>query len=991
ANGPLHLLKIEITGFPGYDGSPPQVSDCAEAFTAQAELSYYGKGHLLLVWFVDGEAVDMRVEDVGPGAKDPFQKRQFDSNALPGGLAGSEHHVCVRAWAFQEMGEIGNIMTSGDLRCKPPSSGGASQETKLVMRPSNLGYASLGRTYGSSSTMAPSSTVQGKSVAAGAVKQTGGSAYKVSSSVVQVVHAPLLISVTQPVSEKDVSSPEVTYQIVAHDPSVPCILWFPAKGGVFKISDLMQLSQEGDGTYSGRGMLHLALPEGPGSYRAFYVPVEFSHFKLTGEGDSRQVASGEIDCDVAPAKPLNANVTGLEGSVTHIKGTAGPAEPLLVRFSLHVSPYGGLTPRGAALAWTSVEGPITPDGDFYYDGPMALPPAGLGHSGFTVEGTKLILDWSRKEGGPPPDVEGCAPGAPDESWVGLRIEEGTLTLYDFGQGPIVQKPSTAGWYISSSGLTGAVPPSTLSQSLSMGGMQLRVKNVEVSVCSSSMHALYGVDLKQVPFLEADLAGTLQVDWNGNLCSSFGGTGLEREYGTVKLRVNDADFNNEAPFGWRVALNATLTFKAKGETLTEVDVDGIRIKGSGEIFWKNGASQASVPLGGSAMMGPVKMDLTQLSIKMARVGGKPKVDFGLGGRFHVSSVLAETENTLKYSLAPGGGGTLSSPEPTVSKFHLDAQFPPVAPVARLKADVTYSKDGAGNWKMLGSGRLSILDTGEIEADFLMGYQGGKDYWLCRVAVPLGESGVPLFPPFLSLYYIQGGLGHNIPLTSFSSKGGLDTQTAGPDAGFRIDVKAWLLTNSHGGNGQFQGFIQYAGNSFDAGLSGEYHLLNNAVWVKAPAGACSVHFGPDGWHIYLGQNIEGLKLQAHVLVADCKGFFMLDNTGFRTGGSVEAHMHYGGSLWGFGAHVNIDTYMAIEVAIEVSPIHLRGDFWLGVQVEAGIDTPVGCLCVSPGVNLHVWAEALPVKVCGEAHIRFGRICWCLVGCCKTYGVTVGGICI
>ncbi|MEJ2369208.1 MAG: hypothetical protein P8Z49_12930, partial [Acidobacteriota bacterium] len=366
ANGPLHLLKIEITGFPGYDGSPPQVSDCAEAFTAQAELSYYGKGHLLLVWFVDGEAVDMRVEDVGPGAKDPFQKRQFDSNALPGGLAGSEHHVCVRAWAFQEMGEIGNIMTSGDLRCKPPSSGGASQETKLVMRPSNLGYASLGRTYGSSSTMAPSSTVQGKSVAAGAVKQTGGSAYKVSSSVVQVVHAPLLISVTQPVSEKDVSSPEVTYQIVAHDPSVPCILWFPAKGGVFKISDLMQLSQEGDGTYSGRGMLHLALPEGPGSYRAFYVPVEFSHFKLTGEGDSRQVASGEIDCDVAPAKPLNANVTGLEGSVTRrgarrLRGPPSkvPSPPTAIstttapwRFPRRVWAIRALRWRGRSSFWT---------------------------------------------------------------------------------------------------------------------------------------------------------------------------------------------------------------------------------------------------------------------------------------------------------------------------------------------------------------------------------------------------------------------------------------------------------------------------------------------------------------------------------------------------------------------------------------------------------------------------------------------------------------
>ena len=136
-------------------------------------------------------------------------------------------------------------------------------------------------------------------------------------------------------------------------------------------------------------------------------------------------------------------------------------------------------------------------------------------------------------------------------------------------------------------------------------------------------------------------------------------------------------------------------------------------------------------------------------------------------------------------------------------------------------------------------------------------------------------VSLFGPIHDETVLEGGLGHNIPIDAFSyapsiqtlkpqidgsylfmagarlgdSAGGfvytfdgnLTVKATGPDAGFRINIQAWLLTADHSGQGQFQGFIQYAGSSFDAGLWGEYHLLGDAVWVKAPQNACSVHFG------------------------------------------------------------------------------------------------------------------------------------------------------
>jgi hypothetical protein len=110
-----------------------------------------------------------------------------------------------------------------------------------------------------------------------------------------------------------------------------------------------------------------------------------------------------------------------------------------------------------------------------------------------------------------------------------------------------------------------------------------------------------------------------------------------------------------------------------------------------------------------------------------------------------------------------------------------------------------------------------------------------------------------------------------------------------------------------------------------------------------------------------------------------------------------MHYGGSLWGFGAHVNLDISQAAEISVIIDPFQVRGDYWVDVSIDAGIDTPVGCLCVHPTAGLHVWASAPPIKVCGEAYINFGCICICPCWdfswdcCCDCFGTGVGNICL
>ncbi len=1027
AEGPLHLLKAEVTEFPGYSGKPAKVSDCAEAFTARAAITYYGTGYAVWFWTVDGEVMLGDFKKLPPASKKSPAKYDIESPALPVPLTGKPHGVCVRVKAIGEIGDISKAISSG-TSCGSTVPAALSL-TRLVMRPSAMSFADMGSQVTSGATAALS--VNSGMLQALSTSGVGGAT--VSISTLQDAALPLLAQVQLQQTDWDVWSEPAAYDVVPHDPSVPCRLYFEAKGGPFTISDVTEMKQEGDGTFSGKGKLHLALPSGPGGSSPFYVPLAFSHLTLVGAGDGRQVTAGTLDTAPTSTASLSGDVTGLTGKLTHVKASAGADNPFVVTFALGLSGNAWLKPEGSAMSLNAT-GAITKDGDFYADSdagkPLLLPSAAIGLSGFILEGQELVVDWSHIQGQSPPD-SGCSAAGVGQGaeWVGLLIKKGTLKPYAFGSPSLGTPLAVENWAVGWGGLSGSLPKRSLPSSVPLGGMTLQVKDLSAELCGSSLKALYGVDLKQVPLIEADVPGTLQVDMKGNLISDFSAPNITKEYGTLKMELLGADFNNEAGQGWRVALDSAFTFSAKGKVIATVHVDGIRVKGNGEAFWKDGTTGATLPLGGTASLGPVKMDLVQLGLKLSSHNGKPAVDFGLDAKFRISDVLAPSYNTLAYKLQ--ANSPMNCAEPSLDSFNIDASYPPSSPLITVKAKITWSEDAQGNTRFAGKSTVVLLDTGQIDADFMLGYQGGQDYWLTRVAVPLGPSGITLYAPFISLYRLEGGLGHNIPIDAFSyatnisnlaaqidgsylfmagarlgdSAGGfvytfdgnLTVKTTGPDAGFRINIQAWLLTADHTGAGQFQGFIQYAGSSFDAGLWGEYHLLGDAVWVKAPYNACSLHFGPDGWHVYVGQNVEGLKLEAHLLVTDCKGYLMLDSAGFRVGGSIVSKMHFGGSLWGFGAHVNLDISQAAEVSVLVDPLQIRGDYWVDVAIDAGIDTPVGCLCVHPSAGLHVWASALPISVCGEAYINFGCICVCPCWdfswdcCCDCFGTTVGGICL
>jgi hypothetical protein len=1007
ANGVLHLKKIAVTSFPGHSENPPQVPDCSDSFTAKATLYYYGKGTIGVTWTVDGVDIPGNDKNIGPGNKSPLASVEIESPPLPVALTGHPHDLKVHAWVISDGygTSVDGGSGSGGMGASGGSGGSGASTTFMALRPTALGFAALGQTTSSSSSIQASSKA---------------SAYSASSDAVLQPSMPLLISVISgDAPERDVTSALSHYDVIPHDPSKPCGITFPTKDGDFTIGDLgSDFTLASDGTASGSGKLHLRLPEGQSGTQDIFVPVTFSNWHLGGSGDGRRVADGAVlDEDVSK----DIEVSGLTGTVKHLKATAGSTSQLEVTLHLGVSAFAGLAPLNA-LQW-NVTAPMTPAGDFYSDS-LTLASADIGLSGFKLKGVGLVLDLSRTQG-TAPSGDTCDNSGTGVAWTGLYVKSGSLELYAFNLPVSVTMPTPdiSGWAIGPSGLEGKITSQNLDVTISLGLGDLKIKTMDLSVCGSSLVAKYALAVEHVPLIDTNLDGTFQVDSHGNMATSFAVPSIEKNFSVIDLKLFNADFKNEQNVGWRVAMDVKFKLTSAGNDLYSFNLNGLRVTMDGKIALQGGASSIDLPLGGSAQLGPVKIDIQKLTLLVGAQSGNPYVGFSLTGGVHLSNVLAVSVGNLKYKLIYQGGG-FHGEGPTVDSVKVHAQFPDVSPTVTLDVELTYSNSG-GSTRFGGQGHLSIVNAVDIQAAFLVGYQGNQDFWMARASIPLGPSGITLFPPFLSLYQLQGGLGHNVPLSALSgttplanisptfdgtyafmagarlgsSDGGftycfdgtLTIKAGGPDAGFRIDAKAWILTDDHSGNGQFQGFMQYASGSFDAGLSGSWSLMGGAVTITAPSKAVSVHFGSGDWHVYIGQNVDGLKLTAHVLIADCHGYCMLDNTGFRVGGDVSCHLHWGGSLWGFGAHVDASASASIDVAILFGPVHISGDFAASASLSGGLDTPVGCLCISLSGGLNLHAEAMPVSVCGKAWLDFGEICWCLVGCCDHYSVTVGPLCV
>ncbi len=1033
ASGPLNLVQIEVTGFPGHPEKPPQVpqvKDCSQGFTAQASLTYYGQGEVAWSWIVDGVEIPGGIRKIGPGGgAHSTATETLVSDPLPVVLTSESHTLSVKAWVvFDAHNDIlskialgpspplqamGSGMTTVSLSKSLPGSGGSQPQIPaqfIALRPSTQAFASLGAVVTSSS---PGST--------GAKPFEGGGIGQYSLST-----SPAVYPVTISPSGLSVGSTIVKYQVVAHNPATPCSLLFETAKGPFVVTDLGDdFLQQADGTYNGSGLLVVTLPEGQSGTEKVLVPITFKGWTLAGDGDGRTVTRGTLEAH--PNKDLE--VVGLKGKLADISGTAdatlGQVE---ITFRLEPASYSLLKGTAGSLVFEA-KGPLTPEGDFLAEG-LTLPLADLGYSGYQISASRAVLDLSR-EGGDAPDETACNSTGTGTQWTGLLLENGTLKTGNISLVPVpLPNVPFKNWSVGPGGLSGRITGYPLNGSVPMGLATVKVSAFDFFVCGNDLDSTFTLTINNYPFVNGTLSGRTTIDIHGVSKDSIQVPPVDKDFGTINYTSSSGSFGFDQNAGWRLILDGTFRFSAFGKSCYDgLPLNGLQVLPTGELLLDGGAHSQHVPLGGSGHLGQSTVDVTGADVTILGVGSKQALGFNLAAGFHLSPTLSVTPSTIHYKLIPvqGEDGQFSAGDPAVDDLHIENHYPYNSAV-NMSATVSYKDMGSGNTRFSGQAQLQLV-LGTVEAEFLLGYQNGQDYWLTRVGYDLSASPVPILGYFLALYEVHGALGHNINFNQAAAGLPIDkiqpvfdggylfqagcqvgdyidggwiyyfdgTFTVDTKQGARIDAKGWLLTSDHSGSAPLNGTLQYAGSSFNASLSVGLSYLDGAVSIN---GTLSILIG-NNWHFWLGTDTQPISM--HALVADCSGYLMLDDNGWRVGGGFGDHFHADVSLWGCGVYVDFGYSASFSLNISRDStygIHFEGAFSASISGSAGVQLPVlGDVGISLGGGLNLSASAMPVKVCGSVWVDFGCACLCPCSlwhpftfdcCCDCFRTGVG-ICL
>ena len=1015
---------------PGGGGPAPVAicSACDDGMDATTYLKYYGTGQVSVTWMVDG-VMSQQVMGIGPSTKRMNLTRQgyftIDVNGSekqipipePTIIKSISRPIYSPTLQIQPLGNH-TVMVEADVMPQPsmpnlsnplgkalgslmphslspptgsaPANNGPNQATALNVAEAQSLLNTLGPPAGSNlpplkiGVLSPDNH---SSTGLGAVQYVNGPLQQVVSQL------------TNPLPDQHVASNNTAYQVVASDPTKPCKFLFPVKsGGTFEISGLQNHVTQQGGTYNGTGnlILHMVNTGSGGYFQYPPIQVTISNWSVP---DGLHVQTGSIN--VSPKLPLDASVPALKGSIETLSGQAGGELDATLNVSLSDDTL--RLPGEIPVSWNGVTAEITPVGDWIKDG-LSMPSALIGWSSFTMQSNSVRLDLSHHAG----DAGGpmCGPLTGGD-WVGVRFPTLAITPYTMNlvaSGSL--QPTVPDWGITGggtnegSGLCGALTTNT-PFTATLGSGTVSFASLNATAFNGTFSATYkGMDI-YVPWLDTHLQGDATLLSGGGKEASisfpFNIPPISKTYGNLSFKADSLKFTQEQGIGWAVSSNTHLIFSTENKQFADF-YRTFYFGMDGRGYFANAASTADVSLGGSSHLGQTPVDLVSVHLTAPATGTQVLAAL-FNTNVHLSEVMAAAPVQVNYSIDKSGTN-YSTTGPTNAPFTIDVPYPSGQPSSDAQVHPVYSGgsgSGGGGSEYSGTVDLSELGGPPITGEFRLGYQGGHDYWLARVSYALGPTGIPLIPvpPVMNLYRVQGGLGHNFPISAFEDTGSINAATpisdgsflfmagmrvgmpdqftytldgdltikaGGQDGGARLDFHSWLLKPADNGNGDFQGYFQYAGSNFDGRIWGHLNFLGGIASVdmgnSANNAAVDIHFGPSGpWHIDAGKQ-QGPRIDGHLLVSDANMYVMLSDAGLAIGGGEGISLNVGDNSV---ASAYINGSVDIGLAVTSQP-HISGDFSANVNAGVCVDD----VCVSAGVSAQIHAEALPLDMNASASI-------------------------
>lgn len=992
-------------------------STCDDGIDATTTIQYYGRGQVRVTWTVDG-VQSQQMFPLGPStARKNLSRQGYDtvnmggislqtpipeppiivSNSKPiystalGVQPVGDHTLSVQAEVMPQpsipnlsnlVGKaLGSIMPSG---LKASTTGGGASSTSTSSAPNVAEAQSL------LNTLAPPA---GSNLPPLKIGVLSGSNHSTAGlGAVQYLNNPLQKAVSQLTSnqpDQHVASKSTAYEVVASDPKKPCKFLFPVKsGGTFEISGLQSgVAQQGS-TYNGTGKLIIHMATGGSHAYQEYPPISVQ-INSWSVPDGQHVQTGSID--VSPNLQLDQNVPGVTGTITRLSGQAGGE--LDATLNVQLTDDTLRQPGELPVTWSGVQAELKANGDWVKDG-LTLPTTLIGWSAFTMQSSAARLDLSHHDGDAAGPLCGNLSGG---DWVGVRFPTLSVTPYTFNlvSGAALQ-PKVTDWGVIGSGLCGKLNTGPFTANIGAGSVSFQ--SIVATASNGSFDAQYnGMDV-HVPWLDTDLKGNADLLSGGgkqaNMTFPLTAANVTRNYNNLSFTASNLTFTQEQNVGWVVQANTHFVFTAQNKSFSSFDqVFYFGMNGRG--YFAQGNTSKDISLGGGSILDQTPVELASVHLTAPALGTQVLTAM-FNANVHLSEVMAAAQAQVNYAIN-NNGNSYSATGPSFAPFTIDVPYPAGQPSSDAKVHPVYSgSGGSGGDEISGSVDLSELGGPPITGEFRLGYQGGHDYWLTRVTYSLGAQGLPIIaaPPLMNLYRVQGGIGHNFPISAFEDAGSLKSavpsmdnsflfmagirigmpdqftytidgdlsiKAGGQDAGARLDFQAWLLKQASG-NGDFQGFLQYAGGNFDARLWGHLSLLGGVAAVdlgnSANNAAVDLHFGSSGpWHIDAGKQ-QGPRISGTLLGTTASMYFMLSDAGLAVGGGESIDLEVGDDSVA-SAYVRGD----VDAGLAISPQpHISGDFSASVSAGVCVDS----VCVSAGVSAQVHAEALPVDLEASASI-------------------------
>jgi hypothetical protein len=991
---------------------PGVCSACDKSLSAKAILMHIGEGDAVVTWHltVDGKTypVGSQTVHIPPSAQrtgnpvkwgDPKPSPwELDSPVLPVDGIGKTYQLRV------------------EVRVKPTSS---LTLDRLVTRLNQnaivrAGSAAVSNTPSDASVRAQGSMLIGLVRPSLEVRAGQPSVVYVKPDVLNA------IAQTQNAPPDFVRSPQNSYKVVASDPSLPCQFAFPTQEGKFDIYvNQHTLTHNADGSYSGDG--HLVLNLTTSSTGAIQKDITLQFRNWSAAPDGTLAAGTQLATSQHQSWPAaNAGVNAL---ITQVQGVAGAH--LSATLNVGVSDARLHKPGATTqVQWNHLSAVISPKGNWYHAG-LVLPETAIGVSGYHVLTSNAAVDLSTTQGNGPGDNCGSA----GSDFVGVNL--GDATLIPNTAQLVSLKVPVANWVVQGNLCGSWHSSSPPLPRMVVGKGAIAINKIDANFANGNTIAYYDMDV-EVPWLNTTLSGNAvlrepadrksEIDF-----SQLSHPSVEADAGPVHLHAQHFRFGSDLG-GWRTLIDGELSFKDGNQLFLDqpVKVNNIHLGLNGRVYFDDqGTTSLNQKMSGIARMAQAMISLNSLDL-IGHDSGAGFLDFAFHGDISISkkNSIPASPVQVNYTIASDytGMGPFNSP------FVATVVYPPGNPKVRAAIAPIYKGNAAaiarnqtttaqtskpllmaiskplnfGNNPadaFAGTIDLGMFGGPPMTGEFRLGYINDSDYWITRVTIPLGPTGISLAPLPLSIFQFTGGLGFNMPDTAFHDSTSLWNAVPAMDAGMSVNAglrigttddfafvmngqlvinestgvtlfsDVWVLTHSHDGPAPLKSKLTASSNGLDfKAYTGPDHLqlLEGAAILDLgteDVPRVDAHFG-DNWHVYAGTKANPVDA-SFMGIVNAKGFMTLSDAGFMIGADEQINLQVGDDSDVAKAYVSGQTHL--ELGITPQP-RIAGEYRNSLDAGACANVLSDPFCVNVfNTDILVHAEAPPVDMRAHVHIH------------------------